>query len=92
VPDDVTSAITEILDELGIEPTDIADSAKLGSDLALDSTDAVEVSLALKRRFRLQVRLQVTREQTVSELRDAVRAAMAGREPVTNEDSPAAVP
>lgn len=74
--DDVTKAITEILCELGIESTAISDSVTLGDELELDSTDAVEVSLGLKRRFRVEVKVQVKGDQTVADLRDAVVAAI----------------
>jgi acyl carrier protein len=76
VQDDVTKAITEILCELGIESTAISDSVTLGDELELDSTDAVEVSLGLKRRFRVEVKVQVKGDQTVADLRDAVVAAI----------------
>ena len=74
--DDVTKAITEILCELGIESTAISDSVTLGDELELDSTDAVEVSLGLKRRFRVEGKVQVKGDQTVADLRDAVVAAI----------------
>jgi acyl carrier protein len=76
VQDDVTKAITEILCELGIESTAISDSVTLGDELELDSTDAVEVSLGLKRRFRVEVKVQVKGDHTVADLRDAVVAAI----------------
>jgi acyl carrier protein len=76
VQDDVTKAITEILCELGIEPAEITDEATLGDELELDSTDAVEVSLGLKRRFRVEVKVQVKGDLTVADLRDAVLTAI----------------
>ncbi len=77
--DDVTKAITEILCDLGVEPAAIRDNATLGDELELDSTDAVEVSLGLKRRFQVEVKTQVKGDHTVASLRDAVLAALAAR-------------
>jgi acyl carrier protein len=80
--DDVTRAITEILGDLGVEPEAISDTATLGGELELDSTDAVEVSLGLKRRFQVEVevKVEVKGDHTVGDLRTAVltgRAAQA---------------
>jgi acyl carrier protein len=77
VNDDVTEAITEILCELGVEPDAITDTATLGDELELDSTDAVEVSLELRRRFHVEVKVQVKGDLTVADLHDAVLAAKA---------------
>jgi acyl carrier protein len=79
VEDDVTRAITEILSDLGVEPDAIRDAATLGDELELDSTDAVEVSLGLKRRFQVEVKTQVKGDHTVADLRDAVLAALAAQ-------------
>lgn len=66
--DEVHEALTAILSELGVEPDAIADSATLGADLELDSTDAVEIGLELKRRFNVTVKVQVKGSETVSDL------------------------
>jgi acyl carrier protein len=64
----VHAALTEILSELGVEPEAIRDSAVLGADLELDSTDAVEVGLELKRRFNVTVKVHVKGGETVGDL------------------------
>jgi acyl carrier protein len=79
VHDEVTKAISEILCELGVEPEAISDTAILGDELELDSTDAVEVALGLKRRFQVEVKIQVKGDHTVGDLRDAVLAALAAQ-------------
>jgi acyl carrier protein len=79
VQDEVTKAISEILCELGVEPEAISDTATLGDELELDSTDAVEVSLGLKRRFQVEVKIKVKGDHTVGDLRDAVLAALAAQ-------------
>jgi acyl carrier protein len=79
VQDDVTKAITDILCELGVESGAISDTALLGDELELDSTDAVEVSLGLKRRFQVEVKVQVKGDHTVGDLHEAVLAARAAQ-------------
>jgi acyl carrier protein len=65
---DVRETVTGILSELGVEPDAISDTAVLGRDLELDSTDAVEVGLELKRRFNVTVKVQVKGDETVASL------------------------
>jgi acyl carrier protein len=74
--EEVRNAIEEILTELGIEPESITDPAVLGRELGLDSTDSVEVSLELKRRFGVDVKVQVRGEETVADLRSMVTSAI----------------
>ena len=68
IEDEVHNTVTAILTELGIEPDSIADSAVLGDELELDSTDAVEIGLALKRRLNVPVKVQVKGGETVGDL------------------------
>lgn len=65
---DVQQALAEILSELGVEQEAIDDSAVLGADLELDSTDAVEIGLELKRRFNVSVKVQVKGSETLGDL------------------------
>lgn len=65
---DVRQAVTEILADIGVEAESITGTAVLGRDLELDSTDAVEVGLELKRRFNVSVRVQVKGDETVASL------------------------
>jgi acyl carrier protein len=68
IENDVHQALTEILSEMGVELDSIADSAMLGADLELDSTDAVGIGLELKRRFNVTVKVQVKGSETVGDL------------------------
>jgi acyl carrier protein len=65
---EIYQAVTGILSELGVEPDSITDTAGLGQDLELDSTDAVEIGLELKRRFNVTVKVQVKGGETVKDL------------------------
>jgi acyl carrier protein len=73
---EVYEAVTGILSELGVEPDSVTGPALLGRDLELDSTDAVEVGLELKRRFSVTVKVQVKGQETVASLVGLVMAEM----------------
>lgn len=69
---EVLGALTELLSELGVEPDMITGTAVLGADLELDSTDAVEVGLGLKRRFEVSIKVQVKGDATINDLVELV--------------------
>ena len=55
---EVRKVLAEVLSELGVDPDSVADSATLGAELELDSTDAVEIGLELKRHFGVAVKVR----------------------------------
>ena len=61
-------ALASILEELGIPADRIKPSSFLYKDLQLDSTEVVEVSLALKRQFDVRVKLETRQDKTLAEL------------------------
>jgi acyl carrier protein len=65
---EVREVLAEIMSELGVEPDSVGDSATLGTDLELDSTDAVEIGLELKRHFSVAVKVQVKGGETFGDL------------------------
>jgi acyl carrier protein len=65
---EVRKVLAEVLSELGVDPDSVADSATLGADLELDSTDAVEIGLELKRHFSVAVKVQVKGGETLGDL------------------------
>lgn len=71
---DVLEVVTDLLVKLGVEPELVTGTAVLGRDLELDSTDAVEVALELKRRFGVTVKVQVKGSETVEDLTELVLA------------------
>lgn len=71
---DVLKVVSDLLVKLGVEPELITGSAVLGRDLELDSTDAVEVGLEIKRRFDVNVKVQVKGGETIDDLIEVVLA------------------
>lgn len=53
----VEQALREIIANLGIDEDDITPDARLRTNLGLDSTETVEIALALRRRFGVEIKL-----------------------------------
>jgi acyl carrier protein len=72
---DTRQTLTEILAELGIEPAGVVDGAHMTSDLELDSTEMVDISLELRRRLGVVVRLEAHTDLTVAQVCELVEQA-----------------
>lgn len=73
----VMDTLKDILLELGIPEETITPDALLKKDMQLDSTETVEISLGLKRRLGVNVKIESRKDTTLSELCDMVNQAMA---------------
>ena len=62
------TTLTEILVNLGIDSEAIVPDASLTKDLKLDSTEMVDVSLELRRRFGVDVKLESKQELRVADV------------------------
>ena len=65
-----------ILTDLGVPKELLHEDALLREDLQLDSTETVEISLALKRKLGVNVKLEGRQDMTLAQLCDRVEAAM----------------
>jgi acyl carrier protein len=65
-----------ILTDLGIPEEMIHQNALLREDLQLDSTETVELALALKRMLGVSVKLEGRQDITLAQLCDRVETAM----------------
>ena len=65
-----------ILTDLGIPEELIHKDALLREDLQLDSTETVEISLALKRQLGVNVKLEGRQDMTLAQLCNRVEAAI----------------
>ncbi len=68
--------LKEILLELGIDESDISETALLRKDLQLDSTETVQIALELKRRLGVSVKLEARQDMTLGQICDLVMQAM----------------
>ncbi|MBV9388844.1 MAG: acyl carrier protein [Chroococcidiopsidaceae cyanobacterium CP_BM_ER_R8_30] len=73
----VIDALKDILLDLGIPEESITDTALLRKDLQLDSTETVDISLGLKRRLGVNVKLESRKDMTLAEVCDMIDKAMA---------------
>lgn len=69
--------LEDILNDLGIPEELIQPNALLHRDLQLDSTEIVEISLALKRRLGIKLKLETRNDKSLAEVCTLIRAAIA---------------
>jgi acyl carrier protein len=67
-----------ILLNLGIPNELLHEDALLNQDLQIDSTEAVEISLELKRRLGVTIKLESSQDKSLAEICQMVEAAMSG--------------
>ncbi|MEG3881029.1 acyl carrier protein [Microcoleus sp. herbarium7] len=72
---DIQDILKDILKNLGISEELLHDDALLHRDLQLDSTEIVEISLALKRRLGVAVKLETRQDKTLAEVSQAIADA-----------------
>lgn len=73
----VMDTLKDILIELGISEDLLTEDALLKKDLQLDSTETVEISLALKRRLGVNVKIESRKDTTLAQLCEMVDQATA---------------
>lgn len=73
----VMDTLKVILVDLGIPEESITEDALLRKDLQLDSTETVEISLGLKRRLGVNVKIESRKDTTLSQVCELVNQAMA---------------
>lgn len=74
--DKTMSTLRVILTDLGIPEKLICKDSLLHKDLQLDSTETVEISLALKRKLGVNVKLETRQDKTLSEICNMIKAAV----------------
>ena len=62
------NVLMDILDELGIPADRLKPNSFLYEDLQLDSTEIIEVSVALKQKFGVKIKLETRQDKTLSEV------------------------
>ncbi|PXX71556.1 acyl carrier protein [Nocardia tenerifensis] len=81
----VRATLVEAIEELGIEAEAIEDSARLHDDLGLDSTETVQVSLAVGRAFGRKITLEKLLDRTVADVTALVLAQLQDAESPADE-------
>jgi acyl carrier protein len=73
----VEEVIKQVLLDLGIEENKIEDQAHIRNDLGLDSTELVDITLALKKEFDVAVKFQSMEDPTLETIYHMVKHAQA---------------
>lgn len=69
--------LEDILNNLGIPEELIQPQALLHRDLQLDSTEIVEISLALKRRWGIKLKLETRDDKSLAQVSSLIESAIA---------------
>lgn len=72
----IMNTLLNLLEEIGIPEDDLKPDSFLYQDLQLDSTEVVEVAVALKQKFGVRIKLEGRRDRTLSEVGDLVNSLM----------------
>lgn len=67
--------LEDILNDLGIPEALIYPNALIYRDLQLDSTEIVEISLALRRKLGIKIKLEVRQDKTLAEVCTLIESA-----------------
>lgn len=73
----IDSALKEVLIELGFADEELTDTASIRQDLQLDSTETVDISLGLKRRLGINIKLESRQDMTLAQISDQIQIAIA---------------
>jgi acyl carrier protein len=69
----ITEIITNVLSNLGIDTSAVSETTLLKEDLQLDSTETVQISLELKRRLGVSIKLESRRDISIGQICEMVK-------------------
>lgn len=72
----IDPALKDVLIELGFSSEELTDTASIRQDLQLDSTETVDISLGLKRRLNINIKLESRQDMTLAEVSDKIAQAV----------------
>jgi acyl carrier protein len=73
----IDPALKGVLIELGFADEELTDTASIRQDLQLDSTETVDISLGLKRRLGINIKLESRQDMTLAQVSDQIAQAIA---------------
>ena len=73
----IDPALKDVLLDLGFEEEELTDTASIRQDLQLDSTETVDISLGLKRRLGINIKLESRQDMTLAEVSEKIAQAVA---------------
>jgi acyl carrier protein len=73
----IDPALKAVLIDLGFSEEELTDTASIRQDLQLDSTETVDISLGLKRRLGINIKLESRQDMTLAEVSEKIAQAVA---------------
>lgn len=73
----IDPALKAVLIDLGFSEEELTDTASIRQDLQLDSTETVDISLGLKRRLGINIKLESRQDMTLAEISQKIAQAVA---------------
>jgi acyl carrier protein len=73
----IDPALKEVLIDLGFSAEELTPTASIRQDLQLDSTETVDISLGLKRRLGINIKLESRQDMTIDEVSQKIAQAVA---------------
>ncbi len=72
----INPALKNVLIDLGFEEEELTDTASIRQDLQLDSTETVDISLGLKRRLGINIKLESRQDMTLAQISEKIVQAV----------------
>ncbi len=72
----INPALKKVLIDLGFEEAELSDTASIRQDLQLDSTETVDISLGLKRRLGINIKLESRQDMTLAQISEKIVQAV----------------
>ncbi|MFM2313201.1 MAG: hypothetical protein RLZZ04_2477 [Cyanobacteriota bacterium] len=73
----IDPALQDVLIDLGFSAEELTPTASIRQDLQLDSTETVDISLGLKRRLGINIKLESRQDMTLAEVSQKIAQAVA---------------
>ncbi|MEN9520051.1 MAG: hypothetical protein RLZZ381_2639 [Cyanobacteriota bacterium] len=72
----IDPALQAVLIDLGFSAEELTPTASIRQDLQLDSTETVDISLGLKRRLGINIKLESRQDMTLAEVSEQIAQAV----------------
>jgi acyl carrier protein len=73
----IDPVLKDVLIDLGFSEDELKESTSIRKDLQLDSTETVDISLGLKRRLGINIKLESRQDTTLGQIGEKIAQAIA---------------
>lgn len=82
----INTTLKDILLDLGFSEQELTENALIRKDLQLDSTETVDISLGIKRRVGVSIKLESRQDQTLAQVSELIDRAIL--QPSISQETP----